>query len=119
MIMRKRGNYYKERKINSRKWEGGECGIPIEENGEEWETIPISQWRLYLKDAFVKHVLASPYEIYEILMGHNRELNPRKKLRIGATGNAGVVAICVMVETIVGTVGGLARVDVTAALAER
>ena len=119
MIVRNRGNDSNGSKINSRRWVASECGIQIWDNGDDWAKISISQWWLYLEGAFAKHVLVSPYEIYEILMGYIRGAGPRKKLGIGPTGNAGVAAISAMVETIEGTVGGLEMVEANSALAER
>ena len=82
--------------------------------------ISIIQSMLYIKDAFANHVLVGPFEIYEILMRHNREeTNPRANLRIGPTGNACVAAISVMVETIGGIVGCLEMVEATAALSAK
>ena len=46
--------------------------IQIGDNGDDWKTISISHWRLYLKDAFATHVLVSQFGIYEILMGYTR-----------------------------------------------
>ena len=96
-----------------------ECGIQIGDNGDGWEAVSVSQWRLYMKDACAKHALVRPCGIYEILMGYTGGLGPRKKMRIGPTGNAGVVSISVMVETIEGTVGCLAMEGANAALAGR
>ena len=100
VTMRNRGHGPNGSKDNSRKWAESDRGIQIGEDGGDWKTISIIQWRLYLKDAFAMHVLASPFGIYEILMGDTRELDPRKGMGIGATGNAGVASISVMVETI-------------------
>ena len=125
MVMRNLGNGTDGRKIDSRKWVGGwggpECGIQIGENGEDWETISVILRCVSLEDAFLKNVLVSPYEILEILMGHNREEgNPRRKLRIGTARNAGNVAsINAMVETIDGVVGSRALVGENEALAAR
>ena len=119
MIMRKRGNDSNLGKINSRRWAQSECGIQIGENGEGWATISIIQRDIYLQAAFARNVPARPFGIYEILMVRNRDMNQRKKLEIGETGNSGVLAISVMVETIEGTVGGLSTAESTAALAER
>ena len=81
--------------------------------------ISISQWWLGVKDSFAIHLMVSPYDAYEISMWNNRDLEPRKQLGIGPTGNAGVAAISVMVETSEGAVGCLAMVEVKAALAAR
>ena len=52
--------------------------------------------------------------------GRNRsEMNPRRKLGIGSTGNAGVAAIFAMVETIEGIAGCIAMVEAHASLEER
>ena len=100
---------------------GGERTLyPGRGNGEDWMAISIIQSMLYIKDAFANHVLVGPFEIYEILMRHNREeTNPRANLRIGPTGNACVAAISVMVETIGGIVGCLEMVEATAALSAK
>ena len=119
MILRNRGKDSNGSKINSRKWVGGECGIQIGGNGEDWKTISASHWRLHLHDAFVAHVPVSPFEIYEILMGYTRLLDPGKKMGIASTGQAGVAAMSVMAETIEGIVGGLAIVEANPALAGR
>ena len=60
--------------------------------------------------------MAIPFEIYEILMGRTRDLNPRKDLRIGATGNEGVASISLTVETIEGEVGRLAMAAAESAI---
>ena len=99
-----------------------ECGIQMGDKGGDWETISIPQRWLYLQDAFFQHVLVSPYEIWDILMGRNRdEPNPKRQLRIGMAGNVGggSAAINAMVETIEGLVGGRAMVAAIAALSER
>ena len=77
------------------------------DNGEDWKTISLAQWWVYLKGAFFQQVLVSPFEIWEILMARNRgEPNPKRKLRIGTTGNVGgwSAAINSLVETIEGIV---------------
>ena len=57
---------------------GSECDIQIGENGEGWKTISVTQRWLIVKDAFLKHVLVSPFVIFEISTMHNREeANPR------------------------------------------
>ena len=89
-------------------------------NGKEWGTISISRWRLYREDAFAKNDLSSPYGVYEIPTGNNRdETNPRRKLGVGSAGNASVASISATVEAIEGIVGRLAMVEANAALAER
>ena len=118
MIMRKMGSDFKGRRINIRKWAGCECGIKMGENGEEWETISVSLWRMGLWGAFSKHVLASTYEIFAVLMDHNRgEVNPRRKLRIDTTGNArSQASINAMVETTGWVIAPRALVEVNASL---
>ena len=109
-----------QRQINSRKWAESECGIQIGENGEDWKTISISQWRLCIEDSFSKNVLVNSYELYEILTGHSREeVNPRMKLRIGTTGNAGVASISANVEAIEGIAGRRSIVGANEALSAR
>ena len=69
-------------------------------------------------DAFLKRVLVSPYEIFAISMGRNREeVNTRRKRMIGTTGNAGSQAsINVMVETIERIIGTRSLEEANAAL---
>ena len=105
MILRNRGNDSDGSNINSRKWVKSACGIQIGDNGDEWKTISITHWWMYLKDSFATHVLVRSFGIYDISMGYTRGLDPRKTLRIGPTGNAGVVAMSVLVETIEGIDG--------------
>ena len=79
-----------------------------------WKTISITPWRLFLQDAFLQDVLLSPFEIWGILTGGNREeVGPMRKLRIGMTGNVGVrsAAINATAGGISGIVGGRALVE--------
>ena len=58
---------------------------------------------------FLLHVFVIPVAIFEMLMGWNRGImNPRHKLRIGNTGNAGpgnpaINALFGVIEGVVGT----------------
>ena len=91
--MRKKVNDPNGSKINSRKWAGGECGVVMRNDGEDWKSIAVSTWWMSLEDSATRRVLVSPYEIFEILMGGNRdEIDPRLTLHIGTTGNAGSYA---------------------------
>ena len=98
---------------------GGEpCGIKIGGNGGDWESIAVSLWWLGLRDAFLKQVLVSPCEIFEISTEHSREeVDPRRKQAIGTTGNAGShAATNLMVETIEGVIGTISLEEANAAL---
>ena len=61
-----------------------------------------------MKEYFLLHVFVSPIEIWEMLMWRNQGIsNPRRKLRIGDTGNAGPgnPAINALLYAIKGVVG--------------
>ena len=83
------------------------------------KTISIAQRRLYMQDAFAAHAAVSPFGIYEILMAHTRDMNPRKRLGVGGTGNEGVAAIRSMVEMTERTAGRLEMAGANSALEER
>ena len=77
LILRNRGNYSMGRKINSRERVEIECGFPLRDNGEKRKTISTTSWWLYMGEAFLPHVLVSPFGIWGILMERSRdELNP-------------------------------------------
>ena len=115
LIMREKGNDSNGSKINRRKWAEEECGAVMGNDGEDWKSIEASQWRLNLKGTVLRHVLLSPYEVYEISMVGNREGgNPRLKLRVGPTGNTGsYAALNIITHPIGGIVGrrSVAEVD--------
>ena len=67
--MRGKGNDTRGSKITSRKWVDEEFGVVMGYNGEDWKSIAVSQRWLNLKDSVMRHVLVSPYGIFEILMG--------------------------------------------------
>ena len=64
MILRNLGNDFNGRKINSRSWVVSEWGIQIGDNGEDWETISVTQRWVSLKDAFMKRALVAPFGIF-------------------------------------------------------
>ena len=102
-ILRWGGNYSFGIRINNRKQVGNECGRSMGENGDGWKTLSIITWWFCLKESFIPHVLVSPFGICVISMGRNaEEMNPRRKLRIGMTGNVGggAPSINYLVETI-------------------
>ena len=68
-----------------------------------------------MKDGATNHVLAGPYEIYEILMEANHaQKQPMLKLRIGTAGKTGPYATSgVMTQTIGGIVGKRSREEAT------
>ena len=76
-------------------------------NGADWKSIAVSHRWVNLKDAALRHVLVSPYGIFEILMvGNLDERNPMPELRIGATGNTGsYAALNISTHPIDGLVG--------------
>ena len=62
-----------------------------------------------MKENFIPHVMVSPFGIWEILTVRNsEEVNHRRKLRIGMTGNVGwgAPSINALTETIEGFIGG-------------
>ena len=89
--------------------------------GADWTPIAASTWRMSLKDAAIRHVLANPYEIFEILMGKIREEpNSRLRLRFGTTGYPGSYAtLNIMAESIGGIVGNISSNEADAALIGR
>ena len=107
LIMREYGDDAKAGKINSRKWVEEQCETFPGRNGEDWRPIAVSPRYLCVKGAALKHVLAGPYAIFEILMEVNREQKtPRLKLRIGATGHKGSYGtLHIMTHSIEGIVG--------------
>ena len=67
-----------------------ECGNAIGDGEKSGGAMSITSWWVYLDATFLKHVLVSPFEIWEILMGRNRdEPNPKRGLMIGMAGNVG------------------------------
>ena len=63
-----------------------ERGSVTGEKGEEWRSIAVSDRFLALKEGVIPHVLASPFEVYEILMGINREQTQgRMQIRVGTS----------------------------------
>ena len=78
-------------KINRRAQVEAGPVISMGEAGEGWGTISIVQWWVVIKENVAPHVMASPFEMWEILMGWNmNEVTlPRRKLRIGMTGDVG------------------------------
>ena len=68
----------------------GKCETVLGERGADGKSIEVGMWWICVKDGVVNHVLASPYEIYDILMEVNHEQKQtRLKLRIGPTGKTG------------------------------
>ena len=86
-ILKRGGNDSLGSKINRRDQVEAEEGISMGEAGE-WQTISIVQRRVVIKEKFVPHVMAGPFEMWEILMGWNQNevTRPMRKLRIGMTG---------------------------------
>ena len=72
MILRDIGNDAKGRRLNSRGTAEQVCGSITGSDGEDWESIAVSGRFLAPKEGILPHVLASPFEVYEILMGINR-----------------------------------------------
>ena len=107
-ILRRLGSDPKGSKINRRGWVKQELEMPLGEKGENWKTISLSQWWVGMEEYILLHVFISPIEIWEILTGRNQGLrNPRRKLGIGNTGNAGpgnpaTNAILDVIEGVVG-----------------
>ena len=90
-ILKRMGDDSMGSKINREVLVEAELEMSMGKKGEEWETISIAQWWIVMKEHFLLHVFVSPIEILEILMGRNHEIRPpRRKLRIGTTGNAGL-----------------------------
>ena len=88
-ILKWKGNESTGSKINRRPQVEAQLGIPMGDKGEDWETMPIEEWWVAIKDQCVLHVLVSPIDIWEILMGWNQGIViPRQKWVIGSTGNA-------------------------------
>ena len=102
------GSDPKGRKINRRGLAEQELEMPLGGKGEDWETISITQWWVEMGEYFLLHVFVSPIEIREMLMGRNQGIrNPRRKLRVGNTGNSspGNPAINALLGVIEGVVG--------------
>ena len=95
-------------KINRMGKVESECGFATGETGRGWGAISIAPWWLTLEENFIPHLLVIPFEIWEILMGRNREeMHPRRKLGIGMTGNVGGgPPINALGETIEGFIAG-------------
>ena len=54
-----------------------------------WKSVPTQDWYLALKEGVAPHVMISPFEAYEILMGINREREKtpgKMEIRIGTSG---------------------------------
>ena len=75
------------RKINIRGTSAAECGSLTGIDGEGWESAHINDWFLAPKEGIFPHATISPFEVYEISMGINREQAPEKmKTRVGPSG---------------------------------
>ena len=85
MILNDIGNWPMWRKINSRWAMGEECGSMTGRDEEGWKSTHVLDWFRALKGGIMSHVQASPFEIIEILIGINREQDPRAGLRIGTS----------------------------------
>ena len=107
LIIREYGNETNDTKISRRKWVEGRCETVMGNNGGDWKSIAVSARRLFAKDASMKHVLPSPYEIFEILMDVSHEQRtPMLKLRIGAARNTWSYAtLNIMTHAIEGILG--------------
>ena len=66
--VRRKGGDSDGSRINSRKWVVGEFGSAMWENGEDWKSISAIQWRMGLRDSFLKHAIVGPYGVFGILM---------------------------------------------------
>ena len=84
IILRDMGHESDGRTIRSRGTAETEGGSVTGEKGEDWRSLAVSERFLALKEGAAQHVLASPFDAYEILMGINREKTPgRMKTRVG------------------------------------
>ena len=78
-ILKMMGNDSMGSKINREGFVEMELEMPLGEKGEDWNTISIAHWWVMMKENFLLHVLVSPIEILEILMGWNHEIrHPRQ-----------------------------------------
>ena len=83
-ILREHGNIPNWRKINSRGTEEADCGPITGETGDGRRSAAFSDWFLALKERVLRHVIASPFEVYEISMEINRDQTKgRMKVRSG------------------------------------
>ena len=110
-------------KINRRAHVEAELGISMGETGEDWQTTPIVQCWVMIKEKLVPHVLASPLEMWVILMGwnQNKVTRPRRKLRIGMTRTVGGgwPAVKALTETVDAYVAGRSLVEIQNELGSR
>ena len=84
-ILKWEGNDSMGRKTNRLSQVEAELGIPMGDKGEDWEAISIAERWVAINDQFALHVLVSPIEICEILMGWGQGvLIARQKLRINS-----------------------------------
>ena len=91
LILREKGNDTKGGEINIRKWVEEQFGTVMGNNGEDWKSAAVIQWRLNLKAAVLKHVLVSPYEIFEHNGGKSRAAESKAKTTYRGDGKHRVV----------------------------
>ena len=85
MILKDIGHWSMWRKINSRWAMEEECGSMTGRDEEDSKSMHVVDCFRALKGGIVSHVQASHFEIFEILIGINREQGPRAGLRIGTS----------------------------------
>ena len=111
-ITRDLGNDTKGRQINSRGTAEEEFPPITGIDGGGWKSAPAHAMFLALREGIVPHLAISSFEVYEILMGINREQTPGKmEIRIGASGNWEITysALSIITSTsecVVGNLGG-------------
>ena len=40
--------------------------------GEDWRSLSVTDWYVEMKEGAIKHVIVSPFELYEMLMDVNK-----------------------------------------------
>ena len=83
----RKGNDTNGSRINSRKTSEFECATFTGEDGEDWKSLSSNERYLSITEGSMKHVLVSPFELFEILMEVDHEQKQgRLKIRIGTKG---------------------------------
>ena len=112
IILRDVGNDSNGRKINSRGTSEFGRESVMGAKGAKWKSTPLTDWFFAVKEGVMRHVLVSPYEVYEMLTEVNKEQQQgRWMIKIGTSGKKETYSTMNVLTRAIESIAGKMRKD--------